>query len=122
MSAFADKLAALREKATPGECVYVRMEPTSTTTEFHEPYSPWVSRFPKGVQVGRVICIRADDMALIAHLVNHAAEIEALVRTAIHYIPYCDHYQCRICLAMARKNKEINHDPDCALAALEKKA
>ena len=80
---FPDKLTELLEKAAKGPCNPYVIKPQSATDNFYEPYSPWVSGgFPKPVQVGRGLCISADDMALIAYLFNHAEAIRDLVVAA----------------------------------------
>jgi len=57
---FADKLAALREAATPG---------------------PWKDRSGEDVEPDLIVC-RGTDAAFACYLVNHAADIEALARAA----------------------------------------
>ena len=88
----AAKLIELEARATEGPCIATRNEPNSAAADFYEPYANWIyGGFPKGVTVGRGLCIHADDMALIAYLRNHAQDFIKLIEAAEKRT---HHYEC----------------------------
>lgn len=64
-----EKLRELLGKATPGPWALATAEPSATGALY--PYAMWVNGAgPRLVQVGKGVCIHADDMALIVELRN----------------------------------------------------
>lgn len=92
---FLTKLTRLRDAATKEKCVVARVNPESAADDFYEPYAAWIAgAFPRYVQVGRSACVAADDMALIAHLRNHADALAELVRAASNVSDTLNGGQC----------------------------
>jgi len=110
---FLPELKRLMDAATKGPCIAYVVTPQSAAADFYEPYSPWVSGgFPKAVQVGRELCIAADDMALIAYLHKHAPALAELVEACEQEHGTATHYdsECPICAALAKLNANDVND------------